>query len=290
MKRLRLLISTIILWLFLLYNIERLSQPLNISSVAYIFIAAIAILTILIPHINRLALGLTLGGPIALFLALKAWLGYPMAGPAIHLTITEISAIALTGLFARQINHVLEELEQLLRDIVIKTVGKPTESFAHGQGNMYREVRRARSYGRPISLMAVGIEEESLRNALPGIVVEAQQAMQKHLAFSMIAQMLDEELEDHHIIAKQNNHFIILLPEVADTDLRGMESHLLQKASDQMGLALKIGSSSLSDETVTFERLVEKATTHMAQAKVPPPDTQDTKQPTFAFLKRKGTV
>jgi len=269
MKRLRFLTVTIVLWFFLLYNIERLSQPINISSTAYIFVAVVAALTILAPSLHRAPLWLILSGPIALFLVLKAWLGYHLWGAAIPLTVTETSFIALTILLARQVNHVLGEFEQGAADITIEIVGKLTEPFATGQGEMYREVRRARTYGRPLSLMTVGIEEKTLQNALPRMVAEAQDAMRKHLALSGIARVLDEELKDFHIIAKQNNHFVVLLPEAEQKDLATLESQLREAVSKRLGITLKIGASSLSDEIVTFERLVEEAAAAMETTQEP---------------------
>ena len=91
MKRLRFLIATMVLWLFLLYNIERLSQPINMTSVCYILIAVVAALTILIPQLQRTPLYLVLGVPVALFLAFKSWLGIRVWGSAIPLTVTEMS-------------------------------------------------------------------------------------------------------------------------------------------------------------------------------------------------------
>ena len=272
MKRLRFLIATIILWLFLVYNIERLSQPINMSSASYILIAIVAALTILVPWLHRAPLYLITGSPVALFLAIKSWLGLRLWGPAIPLTVTEMSFIALTSLLARQVSHVLGEFDEAVTGLTIEMVGEPTEPFTVGQGEMYRELRRARAYQRPLSLMTIGIEEETLHNILPRIVAEAQQAMKKHLALSGVAKVLDNELEDHHIIAKQNNHFVVLLPETEPQDMATLEGQLREAVATRMGIALKIGTSSLSDDIVTFEKLVEEATDAMKiQDKPSPP-------------------
>jgi hypothetical protein len=271
MKRLRFLVATIIFWLFLLYNIERLSQPINISRVSYILTAIVAALTVLIPRLHRAPLWLILGGPVALFLAIKAWLGVYLWGEAIPLTVTEMSFISLTSLLARQLSHVLSEFDKAVADITIEVIGKATEPFTAGQGEMYRELRRARTYHRPLSLMAVGIEEGSLQDILPRIVAEAQHAMNKHLALSGIAKVLDEKLEDHHIIAKQNSHFIVLLPETERKDMAALERQLRDTAAEQTGVTLKIGTSSLSDDVITFEKLVEEAMVAMETEQKPSP-------------------
>jgi hypothetical protein len=274
MKRLRLFIAIIVFWLFLLYNIERLSRPVNLSSLAYVFILIAATVTICIPQLHRVTLWLTLGGQIVLFLSLKAWLGYRLWGTATPLTVTELSFITLTSLLARQVNHALGEFEDVVTNITIETVGKSSEPFAASQGEMYREVRRARTYQRPLSLMAVGLGDGMLQDTLPRLVTEAQQAMSKHLALSKIARVLNEELEDYHIIAKQNNHFIVLLPETTEENLAMLERQLCESASTKLGFRLKIGTSSLSEDIITFERLVEEATSTLEtlQKRSPSPE------------------
>ncbi len=151
----------------------------------------------------------------------------------------------------------------MLTDVTIDLVGKLPATLATGQGEMYREVRRARTHQRPLSLMALSIEEKALQNTLPRILVETQQAMRKQLALAGIVKMLDEELEDYHIIARQNNHFIVLLPEMGEKDLATLEKHLHEVASIRLGITLKTGACSLSDNVLTLERLVQEATATM---------------------------
>ncbi len=280
MKRLRFLITIIILWLFLLYSIERLSEPINISAMAYVFIAAVAALTVLIPRLHQVPVWLIVGGPVLVFLALKIWQGHhPQWDKAIPLVVTEMSFIALTSLLARQVNHMLGEFEKAAADLTIGMVGKSICPFATGQGEMYREVRRARTHQRPLSIMAIGLEEKTLLALLPRMLAEAQQAMGKHIALSGIAKVLDEELEDYHIIAKQNNHFIVLLPETDQKDLTTLERQLYEAVSKRMGVTLKIGSSSLSNSVVTFERLVEEATVAMEIREEAAIDMEATEEP-----------
>jgi len=274
MKRLRLFIAIVVLWLVLLYNIERLSQPINLSLLAYIFIAIAVTLTICIPQLHRATPWLTLGGQIVLFLSLKAWLGYRLWGTATPLTVTELSFITLTSLLARQVNHALGEFEDVVTNITIETVGKSCEPFVASQGEMYREVRRARTYQRPLSLMAVGLGDGTLRDTLPRLVAEAQQAMSKHLALSKIARVLNEELEDYHIIAKQNNHFVVLLPETTEENLAALERQLRESVLTQLGIRLEVGTSSLSGDIITFERLVEEATVALERGRKRPSSSE----------------
>jgi GGDEF domain-containing protein len=271
MKRMRFIVASLIVWLFLFYNIERLSKPINISKVAYTFVPVMAVLTILVPHVRKVPLGVLLVGPIPIFLVFKAWLGYHIWDAAIPLTVTEICVIALTTILARRVSNGLVEFESAIANITIGQIGKLPEPFSVGQGEMYREVRRARHHQRPLVLMAIGVEEGSIQVALDRMVQEAQQAMMKQYVLSGVARTLCDELEDYNIIAQRNDHFLALLPEVAPEKLTDLIEQLCRAVSEQVGVTLQIGTASFPEDAVTFESLVEKAVGEMGAELGPEP-------------------
>ena len=266
MKRMRLLVAILIIWLFFFYNIERLSRSVNITRVAYTFVPIMAILTILVSRLRKVPLGVLLVGPVPIFLVLKAWAGFRVWGSAIPLTVTEICVIALTTIMARWVSNGLSEFENAIANITIGQVGKLPQPFSMGQGEMYREVRRARHHQRPLTLMAVGVEEESIQVALDRMVQEVQQAMMKQYVLSGVARTLCDELEDYNIIAQRNDHFFALLPEVTPGKSSDLIERLRKAVSEQVGVALQIGIASFPEDAVTFESLVEKAAEEMDPA------------------------
>jgi len=266
MKRMRFLIAVLIIWLFVFYNIERLSEPINITRVAYTLVPITAVLVILVPRLRKVPLGVLLVGPIPIVLVLRAWLRYGTWDTAIPLTVTEICVIALTTILARWVGNGLSEFESAIANITIGQAGKLPEPFSVGQGEMYREVRRARHYQRPLTLMAIGIEEGSIQIALDRMVREVQQAMMKQYVLSGVARTLCAELEDYHIIAQRNDHFLALLPEVTSEQLTDLAGRLRKAVSEQVRVTLQIGTASFPEDAVTFESLVEKAIEEMDPA------------------------
>jgi GGDEF domain-containing protein len=262
-KRMRFHVAVLVMWLFIFYNIERLSEPINISSVAYTFVPAMAVLTMLVPHLRKVSVWWILVLPIPIFLTVKALLGYSVWGTAIPLTVTEICAIALTTILAHWVSNGVCEFERAIAHITIGQVGKLPEPFSTGQVEMYREMRRARHHQRPLALMVVGIEEESIQVALDRMVQEVQQAMMKQYVLSDVARMLCDELEDYNTIAQRNDHFLALLPEVTSEQLTDLAGRLREAVSEQMGVTLQIGTASFPEDAVTFESLVEKAVKDM---------------------------
>jgi GGDEF domain-containing protein len=263
MRRLRFLVAVLIIWLFLFYNIERLSEPINITRVAYTLVPFMAVLTILIPRLRKVPLGVLLVVPIPIVLVLRAWLRYGVWGMYIPLTVTEICVIALTTILARRVSNGLGEFESAIANITIGQVGKLPEPFSTGQGQMYREVRRARYHQRPLMLMAIGVKEESIQVALDRMVQEVQQAMMKQYVLSGVARTLCDELEDYNIIAQRNDHFLALLPEVTPERLTELIERLNKAVSEQLEVTLQIGTASFPEDAMTFESLLEKAVREM---------------------------
>jgi hypothetical protein len=124
-------------------------------------------------------------------------------------------------------------------------------------------MRRARHHQRPLALMAIGVDEESIHIALDRMVQEAQQAMIKRYVLSDVARSLCDELEDYNIIAQSDDHFLVLLPEVTSEQLSDLSGRLHNALSDRLGVALQIGSASFPEDAVTFKSLVEKAVGEM---------------------------
>jgi GGDEF domain-containing protein len=263
MKRMRFLVAILVVWLFLFYNIERLSEPINITKVAYTLVPIMAVLIILVPRLRKVPLWVLLVGPIPIVVVLRAWVGYSIRDAAIPLTVTEICVIILTTILARRVSNGMSEFESAIARITIGQVGKLPEPFSTGQAEMYREVRRARHHQRPLALIAIGVEEESIQVALDRMVQEVQQAMMKQYVLSGVAKTLCDELEDYNIIAQSNHHFLALLPEVTPERLTDLIERLRKTVSEQVGVTLQIGTASFPEDAVTFESLVEKAVGEM---------------------------
>ena len=272
--RMRLLVTILIIWLFLFYNIERVSEPIDITRVAYTFVPLMAVLTILTPRIRKIPLWVLLVVPIPVFLAIKAWWvassGSGVSWSAsLTLTVTELCVITVTTLMARWVSNGVGEFEHAVARITIRQNNTLPDSFSTGQAEMYREIKRARHHQRPLALMAIGIEKTSIQVALDRMVQEVQQAMMKRYVMSDVARRLCDKLEDYDIIAQDNDHFLILLPEVASEELSDLTNQLRQTISEQMGVTLQIGTASFPKDAVTFESLVEQAVEEMGEEQEP---------------------
>jgi len=261
----RFLVATLVIWLFSFYNIERLSRPINFTTAAYILVPAVAVIIVLVPHLYKVSLGVLLITPVVIFLVLKTLLEEHVWGATLPLTVTEACAIALTVILARWVSIKVNEFEMAVGHITIGQTDNMSNPFSTSQVEMYQELRRARRYHRPLALISIGIQDESIKVALDRMVQEVQQTMMKRYVVSGVAKTLCDKLDDHDIIAHSNGNFLVLLPEVTPQELDRLIDDLHDEVSRQIGVVLQIGAASFPDDAVTFDSLVEKAVREMGQ-------------------------
>ncbi|MBL8058809.1 MAG: hypothetical protein JNK29_19040 [Anaerolineales bacterium] len=265
MKRIRLPVAFLIIWLFVFYNLERFSKPINISQVAYIFVPVAAALMLLVPALLRMNLWLVGAAATGLFLALEAWLGNGL-DVGLPLLVTPVVAILVTLWLAHRVSQGVNDFEHSVVNI---TLGHFTERRTR-QGEIYREVQRARAHHRPLMLVALKADEVSVEVALNRMVQEAQQAMVKQYVQAGIAKVLSDELDDYNIVARRRDHFLLLLPEMTPDKLPGLMGRLKKVVTERTGISLKVGAASLTRELTTFDGLVEHAVQTM-EAEEPAP-------------------
>ena len=285
MKSLRFWITILIIWMIFFFNIERINSPINIRSYTYIFVAGVAALTLGLPKLQRIPFFILLVAPIPVFLVLKTlmergdWYENLLLGNALPLTVTQVSAIILTGLLARQIYYRLREFEDVIANVTFNYIGKLPKPFSEGQGTIYREVKRARRYHRPLALIALKVNEADFQIVLPKMVKEVQQAMMREYTMAGIARILSENMHDFDTIAVRDNNFILVLPEISAEETAHIAQKLEDTVKEKMKVKLQVGIASFPNEAMTFESLVELALKNAQQpAEVHPTPKQITRQ------------
>lgn len=263
MNRLRYLMVALFTWFFFFYNIERISKPINIATFVYLFVFVCGVLVVTLPVVQRMPLYWPFLIALPPYFFLKIYLGYEIGGTKIPITVTEICAIWLTIVLSGQIGKGLQELWKAVSDLTIGQVGKRPVRFEAGQGQIYREIRRARRYQRPAVLMAISPVEASVEHSLDRFMQEAQHEIIHQYVSARIAKLLVEHLEDSDIIVQRDKHFVTLLPETNQKRVDALVKELEAAAEKQLGLQFKIGISTFPDEAVTFGKLLEHAEERM---------------------------
>lgn len=263
MKQLRVRVVLLACWLVFFYNLHRILEQLNISRFTYSMVMVMVLTALIVPRVVRIPIWVILTVPVPLLIIYKASTGALTDSMSVPIIIMEVCIISVTTSLAYWVNMAITEFENSVANITIGRTEKLPETDSVGQGLLYREVRRARNHQRPLSLMTIAVDEKSIKVALDRMVKEAQQAMMKQYTLSTVSKTLCDKLADSDIIVRQNDHFLIILPETKPEHLPGLIDRLRQQVTDQVGVDLKIGTASLPLDGFTLEGLIDKATTEM---------------------------
>jgi hypothetical protein len=265
MKHLQIWIAILILWLIFLFNIERLTRSVDIRSYTYIFVASVAVAILILPPLSRKTFSMLLAIPVIAFIIFKvlfetgSWQQNLFEGNALPLTVTQVAAIIITAILARRISEALVEFHDAVNEITFSQIGAPPPLFIEKQGAMYNELKRARHYHRPLSVVALKIDEEDIQMLIPKIIKDVQQAMMREYLLAYLTRILDSSVNDFNTIARYNNHFIMLFPETPGQDIPEIIRTLEKTIRERLNIKLNTGYASFPDEAITFESLIELA-------------------------------
>lgn len=264
MKELRWWIAALVAWLFALYNLERIHEPINIASFVYAFTAAVAIALLLFEGLCRRPWFWVAGLLLAAFFAVKVWLGYRIAGAHLPLTITEIVAIGMTLVLARQIVVTVQHFQKATSDTLLMHLSDRAALFEeNGQEDLYREVRRARRFDRPLALVTLAPGSVSLNGSANRFMEEFQRDLLQKYINGRIADLLSRQVRDCDLIAQSNSHFILLLPETSRESAEEIVRRMAAAAEEELGLKMQIGLATFPDQEITFAGLLERAEAEM---------------------------
>jgi GGDEF domain-containing protein len=158
----------------------------------------------------------------------------------------------------------LEGFRESITKLTVGRLGKEADPFDTGQSQIYQEIRRARRYQRPATLLAIGAKQHEIQESLDRFIADAQYEIIDRYVEARIAEFLSTELGDLNIILQRDDHFIVLLPEADRDDALEIMNRLRAAGQESLGLELEIGLATFPDEAVTFETLLQNAEDEMA--------------------------
>ena len=265
MTRFRFWLAILLLWLSLLFNLERLHEPINLASFVYVVVGLLAAAIVVVPPMRKAALSALGTGSVLLMILLKIVLGYEVAGPHLPLTVTEAVAILTTVVLAHQIARHTVRFEKSAAEVAAVRWQTRPKSFDDEQTEMYRELRRARRFDRQLSVVALEPTSEALKLSIDRLIEEVRGEMVQRYIEVRLVDVLQNEVHDVDLVANYEGRFILLLPETDRKHVADVVQRLAIQVERELGLQLRIGAATFPDEEVTLTGLVERAEAEMAE-------------------------
>jgi hypothetical protein len=261
-------------WVVCLSELDRRSEFLQMGAAGYALGAA-SVLLLLVPRWRGLSTLWVLSFAFPVFCVLELLTGAPITLRSSFGSLLEFGGSAVTLFLVSRLARGLGLAEEVLREFAIGPVRETPEPFARNQGEMYREVRRARRYERPLSLLAVSASGAQPPAALARLAEQARAESLSRYVSAKLATLLDEETAGSTVIANRGEHFLVLLPESSRPEAEQVAKRLERAAEERHGMRLGFGIASFPHQEITFDKLLETAeaelrATQLAEAVEPP--------------------
>lgn len=264
MSELRVRIAAICGWMLIVCNVDRLFAPLELSVWVYVTAAAAFGLIVLRQSTSLQSPGRVAAGFIGVFLFLKLVAGSVTFGEHLALTVTEACLVGITTVLCVEIRRCVDQFEEAAIDAALIKSDSELPTFDVDQSEIYREIRRAREFDRPLSLVTISATEDSIRCSMNRLLEEIQRKAVDKYVHARILEFLSSQTKHCDLITRRNSHFVMLLPETDGQQAHEMARRLQQTAANELGLSIRTGTASFPDQEVTFAGLLERAEAKMA--------------------------
>ncbi len=271
MKAMRWKIALVILWLSLLFNIERFDfdkgANVNLASSFYILAVVAAALFLLVP-MKRRAMYVLGAGIFVAYTVLKIASPIPVfQGFHKYLTITEMVALLITMGLTWLVNQSLQDFEQAVEAISLPKGRAGVLGYDQMQERIRAELGRARRHQHPMSLAAIELDPVTSEAALHRAVRDAQAALIKRYVQVQFGVFLTKHTRETDAVAHHDDdgHFLLLAPETPADQIESMLARLSNDVEEHLGLRFHYNVADFPKTALTSEELVHKATEKLQQ-------------------------
>lgn len=166
-----------------------------------------------------------------------------------------IPAVAMAGCaFSRQLVDVDNNVSRLLSP----RADRDWVPFEQGRNEIYREVRRAREHGRPLTLVSLTLPAPNMQTpATISQLVDRQ--VELRVAQQAVAEALRPHLSECDTITARGEELIILLTETDGARAAEVVAQARADVQMKVEIDIEVGWASFPDDEVTFVGLAERA-------------------------------
>ena len=266
MKRLPRSIVSLIIYLLVLFNLERIpqqdTQVIDIKGFVYILIVILIISIIQIETVRNISLpylliGSTILYVIGKFIVFYYWTAWDNG--QVYLIITELSLIWLAVILARMIGTYLGDFKKAVESITFSGLEK-AKNLNDAREEIQTEFYRSRRYNYPLTLVVVQPDTNPLEYNQNIAIKEIQTSMLGRYAAVRLAKELSKNLRllDTIIDLGKDTSIAILYPQT-DGDKADYLINRINSSAHDMGFSVACGHASFPSDALTFDELLRVA-------------------------------
>ncbi len=281
MKRVRWSIIVLVVLLALLINVGRLhSEAVQGPFHFALFLSVLSLLEVLVagrmPVLRRgftlllaaLCVGMYLVCSYLIFGGLQhaSPTGVDMAA-----SLLEIAVLSGIVLVARDVANRLGDLEQIIIELAVSSEGRHVRRFEEAGESIQIELRRCLRYQRPLSVIVVEPQTDSLHAALPRAVEQAVQDLGNQIVRAKLGRTITGVVRQMDTVLEHSDgkRYVILCPETDRTSALVLMQRIQAAAEQGLGVSVACGEAPLPAYQVTFEELVRQAERELHPTAIP---------------------
>jgi GGDEF domain-containing protein len=274
-RRLKLSLITLLLFLSVMFNLERLEYRAGIDGVGintflYGLVTGAVVFMFIIPRIQRFSIFAFLFGWASAFFFLKLTFFYSapiFGGYETYVTITELTILLIAIALAYQTAADLGDFQKFIEDVYLPNLGKRILKQETATEEIKTEFIRSRRNQLPLSLLVIRPTDTAKKavTEVKKVVLEIQSHMTgRFISASLAKVIIDEARRTDLIISRgEEGPFFVLCLDTKMKDSTKLAERIQATAAENLGIAVSYGVASFPDEALTYEELVHRAELHL---------------------------
>jgi hypothetical protein len=269
MRSFRLSIITMLVFLTIVFNIERLDigeeNLINIQTFVYVLVLAVVVATMAIPALRKAHIGVSYALWLAVYAVLKFVTNFfnDTATTEIYtyLTITEITVLMLTVALVMQLASQVDDVETTVRNILFADKSQRVLLLEEAENDIKREMYRSRRLQQPLSIAVIEPSSGTEDVAMTRTIREVQQMLKQHYLAISMARGLDKMLRRTDLLLEQSpkGRIVILSPETSSEGATSLVDRVRQALHDQYRVKVNSAIAAFPEDALTFDELISHA-------------------------------
>jgi GGDEF domain-containing protein len=266
MKNLKVPLILLFLFLFIVFNIEKLSFGANTVLEFHGFVDVLITVMIIVPLMFRVFRKLPSYANLAFwvisyfglwFFANKNML------PQINLQVTliEVVFVSVAAVLSRDVAINLYEVENTLDKLFFASFRGRTMSLDEASEEIKNELLRSRRYQRSLTVLVIEPDSDSISQSLMPTTEEINHNLAKLYVMGKVSKVINVIARRPDLIIKldQPERFILVCPETSVSSSNMLIQRIRSTVEADLGITISCGVASFPEDALTFEDLLQKA-------------------------------
>lgn len=259
-------------WLTFFFNLERLStilgQNLVMLSSVVLTVAVLAAIIPLLPLFqSRSLLSLAVGVGFIYASAFVIVGMFTSTNIPLWQGTIELGALFVTVWLSQRAAQGFGEFRRAVEmlTLTVPNAKKRLRSLEETREMVDMEMARSRRFERPLSLVMVQADTNSINMNMHRLVQEIQRSMMQRFVLATMAHELSRTLRRTDIVVEDENpgRLLLVAPETNESEALKMGSRVSKLIEERLGVSASYGIAAFPEQALTFEDLRQIAETQM---------------------------